>query len=170
MKLPGDQFDAFTKALLDSYNAAALEHMVRIKLDVILEHITRPGPLTVVVGDLVSWAEHTDNITALLTGACSYNPGNAALQALTARAQAEAWFTNPSPTSSLPAAPSSRVALIKQKALNERLFQLITQYEAGMAQLNSNLSAIDAIKIQYQLRSIEADMRSVEEQLQELGS
>jgi hypothetical protein len=92
MKLSGAQFAAISQALLDAFDLATLETMVRVQLDRRLSEIAALGSLTAVVHDLIEWAEAEDRVQELIDGACTANPGSARLRALQARSQAEDWF------------------------------------------------------------------------------
>jgi hypothetical protein len=56
--------------------------MVRVELDERLENLADGANQRVVIPNLVSWAEQTGKIDALLQGASRQNPGNPALQKL----------------------------------------------------------------------------------------
>jgi len=83
MKLTGDQIEDIQNALLDAYPSEDdLLPMVRIELDENLEAIATGKNQRVLIFNLVTWAERTGRVDALLQGAHRQNPGNPLLSAL----------------------------------------------------------------------------------------
>ncbi|MBK8047116.1 MAG: hypothetical protein IPK16_08335 [Anaerolineales bacterium] len=83
MKLTGKQIEQVRNALLSGYPAKTdLRMLVRIELDENLETIADGENLRVVVFNLVSWAEQTGRLDAVIQGAYRQNPGNPALKQL----------------------------------------------------------------------------------------
>ena len=91
MRLTGQQIRRIQDALLDGYSSRdELRMMVRVELDENLDAIADGENLRVLVFNLLSWAEQTDQVDELVQGASNYNPGNAALAQLAQ--EATAWF------------------------------------------------------------------------------
>lgn len=91
MKLSGQQIRRIQDALLDGYSSRdELRMMVRVELNENLDAIADGDNLRVLVFNLLSWAEQTDQVDELVQGARNHNPGNAALAQLAE--EAAAWF------------------------------------------------------------------------------
>lgn len=91
MKLTGRQIRRIQDALLDGYSSRdELRMMVRVELNENLDAIADGENLRVLVFNLLSWAEQTDQVDELVQGALNQNPGNAALAQLAQ--EAAAWF------------------------------------------------------------------------------
>lgn len=69
------------RALLSAFNRNALERMLRLKLNVQLEHVARAtGNLQDIVFDIIEWAEMQGKLGALLQAALEDNPSNIELR------------------------------------------------------------------------------------------
>jgi len=82
VKLAGPQFKQFQDALLSAFDGGTLRSMVRMELDENLDNIAGGSNLGAVVFELISWAQRTGRLDALLDGACTAVPGNPDLLAL----------------------------------------------------------------------------------------
>ncbi|MEM7538965.1 MAG: effector-associated domain EAD1-containing protein [Chloroflexota bacterium] len=80
-KLTGPQVGALEQALKRAFNEARLQRMVRIELDQTLEEITGGDTYTDKVFSLITWAESTGKLGALIQGALNANPDNPDLNA-----------------------------------------------------------------------------------------
>lgn len=83
-KLTGQQFGAFHRALLNAFSLDELRMMVRIELGENLDTIASTGSLSAITEALISWAERTGRLAALVQGASKTRPGNRELQAFIA--------------------------------------------------------------------------------------
>lgn len=84
-RVTGNQFKQFTDALLSAFpEHAALEQMVRVRLDRNLDAIAGGETLAETVHNLVRCAEANGLLGALVAGAVAEVPGNPELQALVA--------------------------------------------------------------------------------------
>ena len=83
-KLSGQQFGEFQQALLNAFSLDELRMMVRIELGENLDVIAGAGSLAAITQALITWAERTDQVAALVQGASKTRPGNRALQAFVA--------------------------------------------------------------------------------------
>jgi hypothetical protein len=93
MALTGPQIDQIQQALLDGYDAAGLQRMVRVGLTVELSQVAGGHNLTEIVFHLVQWADRQTRVQELIDAAVAGNPTNAALQALLQAAQS--WHLAP---------------------------------------------------------------------------
>ena len=75
-KLTGQQFGAFHRALLNAFSLDELRMMVRIELGENLDTIASTGSLSAITEALISWAERTGLLAALVQGASKTRPGN----------------------------------------------------------------------------------------------
>ena len=83
MSLSGKQITEIEEALLDAFPTRYdLRKMVSIVFGEYLENIADGANQRVVLFNLITWAQRTGHIYALLQGASSQNPGNRALQQL----------------------------------------------------------------------------------------
>ncbi len=82
MKLTTRQRKQIETALLDGFDMAGLERMLRLEMDVFLEQVAGGNNLTETVHALVDWAERTDNVPDLIAAAHRSNPNNVALTTL----------------------------------------------------------------------------------------
>jgi hypothetical protein len=82
LKLPGSQFKLFQDALLSAFDSSTLRIMVRTELDEELDTIASGSNLGAVVFELITWAQRTGRLDALLDGALNAVPGSPDLQAL----------------------------------------------------------------------------------------
>lgn len=80
--LTGKQIEQFRDALLGAFDRSDLEQLVRIDLEENLEAIAGAGKLSIVVFELVMWAQRTGRVGELLAAAQSRRPTHAALAAL----------------------------------------------------------------------------------------
>jgi len=76
---PG-QFDALQRALLAAFKREGLERMLRLKMNVHLDHIARNGSLTDLVYDVIDWADREGRVGELVRVAVASVPGNPCLQ------------------------------------------------------------------------------------------
>jgi len=77
MALTGQQIKQLQQALLDGFpSKALLEMMVRIEMNQQLDAIAQGDNQTVIVYQLITWAERTGNVRALIEGAAAQNGGN----------------------------------------------------------------------------------------------
>ena len=77
MALTGQQIKQLQQALLDAFpSKALLEMMVRIELDEQLDAIAYGDNQTVIVYKLITWAERTGSVHALIAGAAAANGRN----------------------------------------------------------------------------------------------
>jgi hypothetical protein len=80
--LTGKQIERFCDALLAVFDRSELEQLTRIDLEENLEAIAGAGKLSVVVFELVTWAQRTGRVGDLLDAARTCRPTNAALTGL----------------------------------------------------------------------------------------
>jgi len=81
--LEGERLQELHKALLSAYpKREHLSQMVRIRLNVNLDSITRDKDQSTTIFDLIEWAERTGRIDELIRGAHEHNSGNPRLRAL----------------------------------------------------------------------------------------
>ncbi len=80
--LTGKQIERFCDALVAAFDRSELEQLTRIDLEQNLEAIAGSGKLSVVVFELVTWAQRTGRVGDLLTAAQRRRPTNTALAAL----------------------------------------------------------------------------------------
>ena len=77
MALTGQQIKQLQQALLDAFpSKALLEMMVRIELNEQLDAIAQGDNQTVIVYQLITWAERTGNVRALIAGGAAQNRRN----------------------------------------------------------------------------------------------
>ena len=77
MALTGQQIKQLQQALLDAFpSKALLEMMVRIELDEQLDAIAYGDNQTVIVYKLITWAERTGSVRAMIAGAAAANGRN----------------------------------------------------------------------------------------------
>jgi len=81
-RLSGQQYSMLQQALLGAFSLDELRIMVRTELGETLEAIAGAGSLVAISGELISWAERTGRLAALVQGASRARPGNQPLQAL----------------------------------------------------------------------------------------
>jgi len=74
--------EQIVEALLDAFNKAEMVRVVRTHLDEDLGDIVGGESFTEVVGNLVSWAQRRNKLSALVLGSFSENPGNQHLKNL----------------------------------------------------------------------------------------
>ncbi|MCO5189961.1 MAG: NB-ARC domain-containing protein [Anaerolineae bacterium] len=91
MRLRRNRFEEVRDALLDAYNPDTFASLVRIKLGVILSHISSGANFTVDVEKTMAWCEEGDRVTEFVRGASSHVPTNRRLKAV-ADALDETWF------------------------------------------------------------------------------
>lgn len=83
--LTGEQKRALRLALSSAYPTYDdLEMLVDEELDIRLADIAQPGPVPTVVHKIIGWAEQYGRLDDLIRGGTAGNPGNPALQELTA--------------------------------------------------------------------------------------
>ena len=82
MKLTTRQRKQIENALLDGFDMAGLERMLRLEMDVFLEQVAGGSNLTETVHALVDWAERADTVPDLIAAARRANPNNVALTTL----------------------------------------------------------------------------------------
>ena len=77
MALTGQQIKQLQQALVDGFPSKAdLEMMVRIEMNQQLDAIAQGPNQTVIVYQLITWAERTGNVRALIEAAAAQNRGN----------------------------------------------------------------------------------------------
>jgi hypothetical protein len=82
MTLKGSQIAQVKEALFDAFDEAELRVLVREVLDERLDAIAGNGSLETTCFELVAWADRTNRIDELITGACRKRPHNVKLQQL----------------------------------------------------------------------------------------
>ncbi|MBK8047217.1 MAG: hypothetical protein IPK16_08900 [Anaerolineales bacterium] len=82
MKLTGQQIRQIQDALLGGFDRDGLRMFVRIRLNEELDAITHNDNLTVVVFDLIGWANQQGRLGDLIRTAAEERPANAGLQQL----------------------------------------------------------------------------------------
>ncbi|MBK8045957.1 MAG: toll/interleukin-1 receptor domain-containing protein [Anaerolineales bacterium] len=93
MKLTGKHLKRIQLAIMDGYSQESLRRMVRIQMDVNLQHVAGGANFADVVWNLIEWAEAQNRLQELIDGAYAENPNNAELKAL--HAEAQGWFAPP---------------------------------------------------------------------------
>lgn len=81
-KLTGQQFGQLQRALLAAFDMAALTQMVQFELGENLEAIAGGSNLSMVVFNLISWAQRFNKLDMLLDGALAQVPDNVELRAV----------------------------------------------------------------------------------------
>lgn len=83
MKLSGNEYAQVQQAILHAFDAAELANLVRITLDVELEHIITPQlNLAGQIQQLVAWAERHGKLNVLISAASNARPANVELKKL----------------------------------------------------------------------------------------
>lgn len=80
MPLTGQQFKSFQDALLEAYDQASLQQVVRIGLDEKLDTIAGGANLKELTFNLIQWAERTGRVDDLLAATLKENPSSPALR------------------------------------------------------------------------------------------
>jgi formylglycine-generating enzyme required for sulfatase activity len=93
MALTGQQIDQIQQALLDSYDRAGLQQMVRARLNVELDEVAGGNNLREIVFNLVQWADWESRVQELIDAALAGRPTNTALRAL--QQAATSWHLAP---------------------------------------------------------------------------
>ena len=136
--LTGKQIERFCAALIAAFDRGELEQLTRIDLEQNLEAIAGSGKLSVIVFELVTWAQRTGRVGDLLTAAQRRRPTHAALAAL-----AQELGITPAATPSAPPSTSGSVHVDKIEADNASIggAQIIDQRGAtiyiGGKQINT---------------------------------
>jgi len=79
-RLTGEQSKKLHAAFLNAFNFDDLEMMLLFQLDTKLLNIVAHTNFSVMVFDLIQWAENTDRMSELIYGALAANPGNETLR------------------------------------------------------------------------------------------
>ena len=83
-KLTGKQVGALERALLSAFDEYGLRRMVRTELEKMLEEIAGGNTYGNKVFSLITWAESTGKLSALIQGALNANPDSPDLRAFVA--------------------------------------------------------------------------------------
>ena len=90
MAVDGEQLQAVHDSILDSFQLAELQQLVRYKLDVDLSAVAGGANSSEIVFNLIDWAYREGRLGELIESAAESKPKNARLAAL--RADALGWF------------------------------------------------------------------------------
>lgn len=80
-KLTGEQIKQIHDALLSGYTLGTLRMMLRMELNIDLATVAGGDNTSIVVFNLIDWAERTGKVTSLIAAAYRHNPGNPLLGA-----------------------------------------------------------------------------------------
>lgn len=137
--LTGKQIERLCDALVAAFDRSELEQLTRIDLEENLEAIAGSGKLSVVVFDLVTWAQRTGRVGDLLAAAQTRRPNNAAFAAL-----AQELDITPAAKPSAPPSKPGGVHVDKIEAVNAAIggTQIIDQrgatiYIGGSTEINT---------------------------------
>jgi hypothetical protein len=162
MKLAGSQIAQLLDALLDAYPSRDdLRIMMRVELDENFDAIAGGDTLRVAAFSLIEWAQRTGRTEELIAGARRSNPGNPALQAVSA---ALVLLPDELP----PAGSSPKVAAFLRSKKEDRLRVLMAQYAAASRQLSLELNAAHRPLVQEQLCQLEAEMAGLQAEIEQL--
>ncbi|MEM7125695.1 MAG: NB-ARC domain-containing protein [Chloroflexota bacterium] len=96
MSLTGKQVEAIAEALIDAYDISSLRRMIRTRLNLRLDTITLGDNFTIIIDDLIDWAEREGYVQELIQEAHADNSSNGKLAKLYGDSQN--WtFPKPSP-------------------------------------------------------------------------
>ena len=162
MKLAGSQIAQLLDALLDAYSRRDdLRIMMRVELDENFDAIAGGDTLRAAAFSLIEWAQRTGRTEELIAGARRSNPGNLALQAVSAALVLV-------PDEPPPAASSPKVAAFLRSKKEDRLRVLMAQYAAASRQLSLELNAAHRPLVQEQLCQLEAEMAGLQAEIEQL--
>ena len=174
MKLAGSQIAQLLDALLDAYpRRDDLRIMMRVELDENFDAIAGGDTLRAAAFSLIEWAQRTGRTEELIAGARRSNPGNLALQAVSAALVLVPDEPPPAASSLVPdepppAASSPKVAAFLRSKKEDRLRVLMAQYTAASRQLSLELNAAHRPLVQEQLCQLEAEMAGLQAEIEQL--
>ena len=89
MPLTGKQTKLIQQALCDGFATGDhLAMMLKLEMEVVLDHVVEPGDYRLRVFKLITWAESTGNVRALINAAGATNPGNPTVKRLAEESRA----------------------------------------------------------------------------------
>ena len=132
MALTGQQIKLIRQALLDGFPTKDdLEMMLRIQMDVALDAVAGADNQTLCVFKLITWAERTGNVRALINAAYAEIPGNPTVKQLAAASRS--WVLDaegePAPVPAATPQPAAQAASSADEARLKYLDHLYTRYK-----------------------------------------
>jgi hypothetical protein len=119
VKLTGRQLNQLNEALVAAFDKPDLERMLRVEMDVSLDHVVSADGMNTLVFSLIRWAERFGRVEELIRSAFRSNPNNPELRAFVEQF-GPAQPGDPEPTGdAAPVATSKVVAPVSLKQLRE---------------------------------------------------